>query len=110
MMRELSTQTTSVIAHSTLMMVRIKLEDLLTFYNWRSTHIDLCKCKQLKEEGFLQIKKHPEYPLLLLNYTSKTQYSQQWCKELSFLHPPQGDLDTHNIREAICGENLYIQY
>ena len=60
----------------------IKLEDLLAFYNWTSTHVDMDKCQQLKEEGFLQMKKHPEYPLYLLNYTSKTQYTQQWCKEL----------------------------
>ena len=60
----------------------IKLEDLLAFYNWTSTHVDMDKCQQLKEEGYLQMKKHPEYPLYLLNYTSKTQYTQQWCKEL----------------------------
>ena len=60
----------------------MKLEDLLTFYNWTTTHIDMNKCQQLMEEGFLQMKKHVEYPLYLLNYTSKTQYQQQWCKEL----------------------------
>ena len=60
----------------------MKLEDLLTFYNWSTTHIDMNKCQQLMEEGFLQMKKHVEYPLYLLNYTSKTQYQQQWCKEL----------------------------
>ena len=28
------------------------------------------------------MKKHVKYPLYLLNYTSKTQYQQKWCKEL----------------------------
>ena len=41
----------------------MKLEDLLTFYNWTTTHIDMNKCQQLMEEGFLQMKKHVEYPL-----------------------------------------------
>ena len=40
------------------------------------------KCRQLKEEGFLKMKKHVKYSLYLLNYTSKTQYQQKWCKEL----------------------------
>ena len=60
----------------------VKLEDLLTFYKWTNTHIDMYKCQQLKEKGFLQMKKHQEYPLYLLNYTAKTQYQRQWCKEL----------------------------
>ena len=34
------------------------------------------------DEGLVYIKKHPQYPLLLLNYTPRTQYSQKWCKEL----------------------------
>ena len=60
----------------------IKVEDLLTFYNWNTTHINMGKCHQLKEEGYLHMKKHVKYPLYLLNYTSKTQYQQKWCKEL----------------------------
>ena len=60
----------------------VKLEELLAFYKWTDTHIDMDKCQQMKEKGLLQIKKHTEYPLYLLNYTSKTQYQQQWCKEL----------------------------
>ena len=30
----------------------------------------------------MQIKKHPQHPLFLMNYTSRTQYQQNWCKEL----------------------------
>ena len=60
----------------------IKVEDLLKFYNWNTTHISMGKCHQLKEEGYLHMKKHVKYPLYLLNYTSKTQYQQKWCKEL----------------------------
>ena len=57
----------------------IKVEDLLKFYNWNTTHISMGKCHQLKEEGYLHMKKHVKYPLYLLNYTSKTQYQQKWC-------------------------------
>ena len=60
----------------------IKLQKLLEFYKWNATHIDMDKCYELKKNGFLQMKKHLEYPLYILNYTSKTQYKQQWCKEL----------------------------
>ena len=60
----------------------VKLEKLLKFYKWTATHIDMDKCLQMKEKGFLQMKKHPEYPLFLLNYTSKTQYKKHWCEEL----------------------------
>ena len=64
------------------MIKMIKVEDLLKFYNWNTTHISMGKCHQLKEEGYLHMKKHVKYPLYLLNYTSKTQYQQKWCKEL----------------------------
>ena len=50
----------------------VRLERLL---KWTATHIDMDKCQQMKEKGFLQMKKHPEYPLFLLNYTSKTQFN-----------------------------------
>ena len=60
----------------------VKLEKLLKFYKWTATHIDMDKCLQMKEQGLLQMKKHPEYPLFLLNYTSKTQYKKHWCEEL----------------------------
>ena len=64
------------------MIKMIKVEDLLKFYNWNITHISMGKCHQLKEEGYLHMNKHVKYPLYLLNYTSKTQYQQKWCKEL----------------------------
>ena len=60
----------------------VKLENLLKFYKWTATHVDMDKCQQMKEKGLLQMKKHPEYPLFLLNYTSKTQYKKHWCEEL----------------------------
>ena len=60
----------------------ISLQKLLEFYKWNDTHIDMDKCQELKEAGFLQMKKHSEYPLYILNYTSKTQFKQEWCKEL----------------------------
>ena len=60
----------------------VKLEKLLKFYKWNATHIDMDKCLQMKEKGFLQMKKHQEYPLFLLNYTSKAQYKKHWCEEL----------------------------
>ena len=56
------------------MIKMIKVEDLLKFYNWNTTHISMGKCHRLKEEGYLHMKKHVKYPLYLLNYTSKTQY------------------------------------
>ena len=60
----------------------IQLQKLLEFYKWNATHINMDECYELKENGFLQMKKHLEYPLYILNYTSKTQYQQRWCKEL----------------------------
>ena len=60
----------------------VKLEKLFKFYMWNATHIDMDKCLQMKEKGFLQMKKHQEYPLFLLNYTSKAQYKKHWCEEL----------------------------
>ena len=60
----------------------IPLQKLLQFYKWNDTHIDMGKCQELKEKGFLQIKEHSKYPLYILNYTSKTQFKQKWCKEL----------------------------
>ena len=60
----------------------INLQDLMSFYKWNSTHVDMKKCEELKNEKLLNIKKHILHPIYLLNYTAKTQYLQQWCKEL----------------------------
>ena len=60
----------------------IELNKLLEFYKWDATHIDMDKCKQLKDEGLLDIKKHVEYPIYILNYTSKAQFKSKWCQEL----------------------------
>lgn len=40
------------------------------------------KYQQLMKEGLVYIKRHPQYPLFLLNYTPRTQYRKKWCKEL----------------------------
>ena len=37
------------------MIKMIKVEDLLKFYNWNTTHISMGKCHQLKEEGYLRM-------------------------------------------------------
>ena len=58
------------------------LQDVLDFYQWNATHVDLNKYFELMHQGLVYIKKHPEYPLFLLNYTPRTQYQQKWCKEL----------------------------
>ena len=58
------------------------LQDVLEFYQWNATHVDLNKYFELMHEGLVYIKKHPQYPLFLLNYTPRTQYQQKWCKEL----------------------------
>ena len=60
----------------------IQLQRLLEFYKWNASHINMDKCHELKEKGLLQMKKHVEYPLYILNYTSKAQFKQKWCKEL----------------------------
>ena len=60
----------------------VLLQDLLNFYQWNSTHVDMKKYQQLMNEGLVYIKRHPQYPLFLLNYTPRTQYRQKWCKEL----------------------------
>ena len=58
------------------------LQDVLEFHQWNATHVDLNKYFELMHEGLVYIKKHPRYPLFLLNYTPRTQYQQKWCKEL----------------------------
>ena len=58
------------------------LQDVLEFHQWNATHVDLNKYFELMHEGLVYIKKHPQYPLFLLNYTPRTQYQQKWCKEL----------------------------
>ena len=58
------------------------IHELSDFYQCDATHVDLKKYYELMNEGLVYIKKHPQYPLLLLNYTPRTQYSQKWCKEL----------------------------
>ena len=60
----------------------IDLQDLVSFYNWNPTHVDVKKCEELKNKGLLNIKKHILHPIYLLDYTPKTQYHQLWCKEL----------------------------
>ena len=58
------------------------LQDVLEFHQWNATHVDLNKYFELMHQGLVYIKKHPQYPLYLLNYTPRTQYRQKWCKEL----------------------------
>jgi RNA ligase len=58
------------------------LHDVLEFYQWNATHVDLNKYFELTRQGLVNIKKHPQFPLYLLNYTPRTQYRQKWCKEL----------------------------
>ena len=58
------------------------LQDVLEFHQWNATHVDLNKYFELMHQGLVYIKKHPQYPLFLLNYTPRTQYRQKWCKEL----------------------------
>ena len=62
----------------------VKLQELLNFYKWEGTHVDMKKNSELEQDGLVQIKKHPEYPLFLLNYTAKTQFKQRSCKELIY--------------------------
>ena len=58
------------------------LQDVLEFHQWNATHVDLNKYFELMHQGLVYIKKHPKFPLYLLNYTPRTQYRQKWCKEL----------------------------
>ena len=58
------------------------LQDLFEFSQWNATHVDLKKYFELMHEGLVYIKRHPQYPLFLLNYTPRTQYRQKWSKEL----------------------------
>ena len=60
----------------------VKLLDLQNFYLWKGTRVNMKKIHELEKHGLLKIKKHPEYPLFILNYTSKEQFQQRWCKEL----------------------------
>ena len=41
----------------------VKLHDLMNFYTWKETHVDMEKIHELEEHGLLKMKKHPEYPL-----------------------------------------------
>ena len=56
------------------------LQDVLEFHQWNATHVDLNKYFELMNQGLVYIKKHPKFPLYLLNYTPRTQYRQKWCK------------------------------
>jgi len=58
------------------------IRELSDFYQCDATHVDLKKYYELMDEGLVYIKRHPQYPLFLLNYTPRTQYRQKWCKEL----------------------------
>ena len=89
------------------MIKMIKVEDLLKFYNWNTTHISMGKCHQLKEEGYLHMKKHVKYPLYLLNYTSKTQYQQKWCKELIHTRGMVVDEDGQIIARPYSNFSIY---
>ena len=60
----------------------VQLQELMNFYKWKGTHVDMNKILELEHDGLIQMKKHREYPLFLLNYTAKAQFKQRWCKEL----------------------------
>ena len=60
----------------------VLLQDLMNFYQWNGTHVGMKKYQQLMNKGLVYIKRHPQYPIFLLNYTPRTQYRQKWCKEL----------------------------
>ena len=60
----------------------VQLQELMNFYKWKGTHVDMNKILELEHDGLIQMKKHQEYPLFLLNYTAKAQFKQRWCKEL----------------------------
>ena len=60
----------------------LSMEELIHIYQWRSTHVDMNKYNTLEKQGLVNIKKHPDYPLLLLNYTPRAQYKSRWCHEL----------------------------
>lgn len=60
----------------------VPLQDLVKFYQWNPTHVDVKKYHQLKAEGLVYIRRHPQYPIFLLNYTPRTQFRNKWSKEL----------------------------
>lgn len=43
--------------------------------------IDIDTHLKLADEGYLQINKHPELPLMIHNYSQKTQYEKYWRQE-----------------------------
>ena len=54
----------------------VQLQELLNFYKWKGTHVDMNKIRELEHDGLVQMKKHQEYPLFLLNYTAKAQFKE----------------------------------
>ena len=58
------------------------MEELIHVYQCRSTHVDMERYYTLEKQGLVNIKKHPDYPLYLLNYTPRAQYKRRWCHEL----------------------------
>ena len=46
----------------------VKLQELLNFYKWNTTHVDMEKISELEHDGLVQMKKHPEYPLFLQHF------------------------------------------
>ena len=60
----------------------LSMEELIHVYQCRSTHVDMERYYTLEKQGLVNIKKHPDYPLYLLNYTPRAQYKRRWCHEL----------------------------
>ena len=60
----------------------LSMEELIHIYQCRSAHVVMNKYNTLEKQGLVNIKKHPDYPLLLLNYTPRAQYDSRWCHEL----------------------------
>ena len=44
--------------------------------------VNMCVYQQLKQKKLVDIKKHPNLSLTLLNYSSLTQMKKKWCSEL----------------------------
>ena len=51
------------------------------YEGYNSSFVDLKKLQDLKAKKLIKIKEHPTLPLIIINYTSVTQYRKKWLKE-----------------------------
>lgn len=63
------------------------------------TQADLKQLPSLRDDGWLRMQSHPDYPLLIWNYTEKTQYERNWTK---LTRQARGLITTDDLRTVVA--------